>query len=173
VPPTDRGLLARLDALVALAADRHGLALLPDGRLAAAEARVAARATGLAGSTGARGRAVVERDAVELLRAVAEGSGCCGCAATGWRRPACATPGFRSTRACGPGWSMRPGQQVTLTGCRRWAASATQWHSAARRSSSRGGSGLLAEPHELGVELLSGEASRGWVRMSNLSNLLV
>jgi hypothetical protein len=30
VPPNDRGLLARLDALVALAADRHGLALLPD-----------------------------------------------------------------------------------------------------------------------------------------------
>ena len=39
--------LARLDALVALVADRQGLALLPDGRLAAAEARVAARATGL------------------------------------------------------------------------------------------------------------------------------
>jgi hypothetical protein len=40
----------------ALVADRHGLALLPDGRLAA----------------------------VELLRCVAEGSGCCGRAATGW-----------------------------------------------------------------------------------------
>jgi hypothetical protein len=83
VPPPDRGLLARLDALVALAADRHGLALLPDGRLAAAEARVAARATGLAASApagpaappGGRGRAAVERDAVELLRAVAEGVG--------------------------------------------------------------------------------------------------
>jgi hypothetical protein len=62
-----------MDALVALAADRHGLALLPDGRLAAAEARVAARAAGLAGR--ARGRAVVERDAVELLRCVAEGVG--------------------------------------------------------------------------------------------------
>jgi hypothetical protein len=48
VPPTHRGLLARIDALVALVADRHGLALLPDGRLAAAEARVAVRATGLA-----------------------------------------------------------------------------------------------------------------------------
>jgi hypothetical protein len=35
VPPNDRGLLARLDALVALAADRHGLALMPDGRLGA------------------------------------------------------------------------------------------------------------------------------------------
>jgi hypothetical protein len=73
VPPPDRGLLARLDALVALVADRHGLALLPDGRLAVAEARAAARATGLAGR--ARGRAVVERDAVELLRCVAEGVG--------------------------------------------------------------------------------------------------
>jgi hypothetical protein len=36
VPPQDRGLLARLDALVALVADRHGLALLPDSGLAAA-----------------------------------------------------------------------------------------------------------------------------------------
>jgi hypothetical protein len=83
VPPNDRGLLARLDALVALVADRHGLALLPDGRLAAAEARVAARAAGVAFPTSvglptgpdARGRRVVERDAVELLRAVAEGVG--------------------------------------------------------------------------------------------------
>jgi hypothetical protein len=78
VPPQERGLLARLDALVALVADRHGLALLPDGRLAAAEARVAARAAGLAGPTTRprqRGRALVERDAVELLRAVAEGVG--------------------------------------------------------------------------------------------------
>jgi hypothetical protein len=75
VPPKDRGLLACLDALVALVADRHGLALLPDGRLAAAEARVAARAAGLAGSTGGRGRTTVERDAVELLRCVAEGVG--------------------------------------------------------------------------------------------------
>jgi hypothetical protein len=83
VPPKDRGLLARLDALVALVADRHGLALLPDGRLAIAEARVAARATGLtapapagpAARPGGRGHAVVERDAVELLRCVAEGVG--------------------------------------------------------------------------------------------------
>jgi hypothetical protein len=78
VPANDRGLLARLDALVALAADRHGLALLPDGRLAAAEARVAIRVTSLArpaARPGGRGRAVVERDAVELLRAVAEGAG--------------------------------------------------------------------------------------------------
>ncbi len=110
MPSPERGLLARLDALVALAADRHGLALLPDGRLAAAEARVAVRATGLgararpthgrpsqpAAATpatpaaraepapqdpavsrppGGRGLALVERDAVELLRAVAEGVG--------------------------------------------------------------------------------------------------
>jgi hypothetical protein len=75
VPPKDRGLLARLDALVELVADRHGLALLPDGRLAAAEARVAAHAAGLAGSTSGRGRTAVERDAVELLRCVAEGVG--------------------------------------------------------------------------------------------------
>jgi hypothetical protein len=55
VPSSDRGLLARLDALVALAADRHGLALLPGGRLAAAESRVAARATGLAAPAGQQG----------------------------------------------------------------------------------------------------------------------
>jgi hypothetical protein len=36
---------------------------------------VAARATGLAGSTGGRGRTAVERNAVELLWAVAEGVG--------------------------------------------------------------------------------------------------
>ena len=77
MPSADRGLLARLDALVALAADRHGLALLPGGRLAAAEARVAARAAGigLAKSPAARGAALAQRDAVELLRAVAEGVG--------------------------------------------------------------------------------------------------
>jgi hypothetical protein len=81
VPSPERGLLARLDALVALVADRHGLALLPDGRLAAAEARVAIQATGLARAAAAgppprgRRRAVVERDAVELLRCVAEGVG--------------------------------------------------------------------------------------------------
>jgi hypothetical protein len=83
VPSQDRGLLARLDALVELVADRHGLALLPDGRLAAAEARVAARAAGVArpasvgspAGPGARGRTVVERDAVELLRCVGEGVG--------------------------------------------------------------------------------------------------
>jgi hypothetical protein len=77
VPPHDRGLLARLDALVELAADRHGLALLPGGRLAAAEARMAARVTGLAPTRGTAERAlgVTQREAVELLRAVAEGVG--------------------------------------------------------------------------------------------------
>jgi len=76
VPSQDRGLLARLDALVELAADRHGLALLPGGRLAAG-ARAAARVTGLAPARGstARASAVTQRDAVELLRAVAEGVG--------------------------------------------------------------------------------------------------
>jgi hypothetical protein len=89
VPSSDHGLLARLDALVELVADRHGLALvpggppggvsggLPGGRLAAAEARVAARAIGLArpSGPGSRSPAVTQRDAVELLRAVAEGVG--------------------------------------------------------------------------------------------------
>jgi len=82
VPPKDRGLLARLDALVALVADHHGLVLLPDGRLAAAEAKAAAQAVGLGGSSpagpttrpGGRGR-TAERDAVELLRCVGEGVG--------------------------------------------------------------------------------------------------
>jgi len=77
VPSHDRGLLARLDAVVDLAADRHGLALLPGGRLAAAEARVAARAAGIgsAKSAAARGSSMAQRDAVDLLRAVAEGVG--------------------------------------------------------------------------------------------------
>jgi len=89
VPSPDHGLLARLDALVELVADRHGLALVPGGpaggvsgglpgsRLAAAEARVAARAIGLAQprGPGTRSPAVTQRDAVELLRAVAEGVG--------------------------------------------------------------------------------------------------
>jgi hypothetical protein len=75
--PQDRGLLARLDALVELVADRHGLALLPGGRLAAAEARVAARVAGLGPprGPGARAPAATQREAVELLRAVAEGVG--------------------------------------------------------------------------------------------------
>jgi hypothetical protein len=77
MPSSDLGLLARLDALVELAADRHGLALLPGGRLAAAESRVAARAVGISPARGRapRGSAMAQRDAVELLRAVAEGVG--------------------------------------------------------------------------------------------------
>ncbi len=83
MPPHHHGLLASLDALVALVADRHGLALLPDGRLAAAEARGgrpgsrSRRPTpaGPAARPGRRGRAVVERDAVELLPCVAVGVG--------------------------------------------------------------------------------------------------
>ena len=69
----DRGLLARLDTLVELVADRHGLALLPDSRLAAAEARVAAQAAELAAPRGNRSRRLApappQREAVELLRA--------------------------------------------------------------------------------------------------------
>ena len=74
---SEQGLLARLDALVEVVADRHGLALAPGGRLAAAEARLAARAAGLGPPRGptARGPAATQRDAVELLRAVAEGVG--------------------------------------------------------------------------------------------------
>jgi hypothetical protein len=77
VTTNDHGLLARLDALVEVAADRHGLVLVPGGRLAAGEARVAARAIGLGPSQGpaARAPAVTQREAVELLRAVAEGVG--------------------------------------------------------------------------------------------------
>ena len=74
---SDHGLLARLDALVEVVADRHGLALAPGGRLAGAEARMAARAAGIAAPRGptARGPVATQRDAVELLRAVAEGVG--------------------------------------------------------------------------------------------------
>jgi hypothetical protein len=77
MPSHDRGLLARLDALVGLAADRHGLALLPGGRLAAAEARMVARVIGLAPTRGTAActPAVTQREAVELLRAVGEGVG--------------------------------------------------------------------------------------------------
>jgi hypothetical protein len=79
VPPQDRGLLARLDALVELAADRHGLALAAGGRLAAAEARAAGLTSTTRGPTprgpAARGSALALRDAVELLRAVGEGVG--------------------------------------------------------------------------------------------------
>jgi hypothetical protein len=80
-----------------------GSPLLHGGRLAAAEARMAARATGLALPRGAAVPAtgVTQREAVELLRAVAAGVGLLRCAATGWRRPACATPGARSTKVSG------------------------------------------------------------------------
>jgi hypothetical protein len=74
---SEHGLLARLDALVEVVADRHGLALAPGGRLAGAEARMAARAARIAAPRGptARGPVATQRDAVELLRAVAEGVG--------------------------------------------------------------------------------------------------
>ncbi len=44
IPPAHGGLLARLDILVNLVADRRGLALDPSGRMAPAEARLAAEA---------------------------------------------------------------------------------------------------------------------------------
>ena len=75
-PPDDHGgLLACLDALVDLAADRHGLALLPDGRLAAAEARAAARAAGPGPPDLGRPAVVADLDALELLRVLAEAVG--------------------------------------------------------------------------------------------------
>jgi hypothetical protein len=86
VPSHDRGLLARLDALVDLAADRHGLALLPGGRLAAAEApgrgpgHRARRPQGV-------GRAAAGRDPARRGRAAA-GRRRGGRAAAGARRPA-------------------------------------------------------------------------------------
>jgi hypothetical protein len=75
VPTPDRGLLARLDALVELAADRHGLALLSDGRLAAAEARVAAEAAGLGPPRPGRPPSAAGLDALDLLRTLAEAVG--------------------------------------------------------------------------------------------------
>ncbi len=50
-----RSLLMRLDNLVNLAVDRHGLALGPDGRLAGAEARPARGVAGHHRSTRPRG----------------------------------------------------------------------------------------------------------------------
>ena len=89
VPPTHGGLLARLDILVNLVADRRGLALDPSGRMAAAEARLVAEALELVpapgpGGPGSRdpgrqdpGGSPGPRDlaAVELLRALAEAIG--------------------------------------------------------------------------------------------------
>ena len=72
-PADHRGLLDRLDGLVELAAERRGLALLPDGRLAAAEERAAAHAAGLRPSAdddlGALGLLRALGEAVGLLRA--------------------------------------------------------------------------------------------------------
>src|SRR5215213_11673989 len=55
----------------------HDALPISDGRLAAAEARIAARATGLTAPRGSGGPApgVTQREAVELLRAVGEGVG--------------------------------------------------------------------------------------------------
>ena len=65
-------LLARLDILVNLVADRRGLALDPHGRLAAAEARLLAEALELDRQPGAEPRDLA---AVELLCGLAEAVG--------------------------------------------------------------------------------------------------
>jgi hypothetical protein len=111
VPSHDRGLLARLDALVELVADRHGLALLPGGRLAAAEARVAARAAGLAAprEPTARAAGVTQREAVELLRAVAEGVGLLRVRGDRLEATSLRNPGPRSTNPSAPGLHLPPG----------------------------------------------------------------
>jgi hypothetical protein len=104
IPPTHGGLLARLDILVNLVADRRGLALDPNGRMAAAESRLVAESldlipapgpgpavpggpgepVGPGGSSGSGGPggpggppSPSPRDlaAVELLRALAEAIG--------------------------------------------------------------------------------------------------
>ena len=66
------GLLARLDILVNLVADRRGLALDHEGRLAGGEARLVADALELDGSPGPLTRDLA---AVELLRGLAEAIG--------------------------------------------------------------------------------------------------
>ncbi|HZD00887.1 MAG TPA: hypothetical protein VFA46_12065 [Actinomycetes bacterium] len=81
IPPAHGGLLARLDILVNLVADRRGLALDPSGGLAAAEARLLAEALELipAPGPGPGGppTQLSPRDlaAVELLRALAQAVG--------------------------------------------------------------------------------------------------
>jgi hypothetical protein len=55
IPPANGGLLARLDILIDLVADRRGLALDPGGRLAAAEARLVAEALELVPPSGGEG----------------------------------------------------------------------------------------------------------------------
>jgi hypothetical protein len=94
VSSQDRGLLARLDTLVELVADRHGLALLPDSRLAAAEVRVAAQAAELAAPRGNRSDGLRQPRPNGRLWSCCEPRawGCYGSAVTGWRRPACAMP---------------------------------------------------------------------------------
>jgi hypothetical protein len=119
--PAEGGLLARLDALVAFAADRRGLALLPDGHLAPAEARAAAGAAGLAPrpapAVGAGPPSDADLDALQLLRALAEAVGLLrvrgGRLEANALRPAWAKvhPGLRAG-LISAAWC----QQVTLTG---------------------------------------------------------
>src|SRR6266540_7097687 len=93
IPPAHGGLLARLDILVNLIADRRGLALDLSGRMTAAEARLVAQALELtpprgpdaadpsdpggAGGSGEADGPPSPRDlaAVELLRALAQAIG--------------------------------------------------------------------------------------------------
>jgi len=81
IPPAHGGLLARIDILVNLVADRRGLTLDPSGRMAAADARLVAEALELIPVPGPdpdrSGGPPSLRDlaAVELLRALAEAIG--------------------------------------------------------------------------------------------------
>ena len=94
IPPAHGGLLARLDILINLVADRRGLALDLSGRLAAAEARLVAEALelipaaepdpgdpgdpgGAGGAVSGPGASPSPRDlaAVELLRALGQAIG--------------------------------------------------------------------------------------------------
>jgi hypothetical protein len=115
VPSHDRRLLARLDALVELTADRHGLALLPDGRLVAAEARVAGFAP--PGRPG-RGAPTTQREAVELLRAVAEGVGLLRVRGDRLEATSLRNAGLRSTNPSVPALHLLPGDSRQRVGTR-------------------------------------------------------
>ena len=139
MPPHDLGLLARLDALVELAADRHGLALLPGGRLAAAESQVAARAAGVSSARGSttRGSAMAQRDAVELLRAVAEGVGLLRVRGDRLEATSLRHAWAQIDEACGPASSTPPGATACPGPCSSTAAPGSRSSSADASGSSR------------------------------------